>query len=412
MLLLVFALVGAWTVEAAAQSSRATPTMRQRVYDKLSQASELAKAEKTAEAIEILRDVEKIKDLSPYEKAQLYTAVGYIEFTRDDTPASIRAYETVLAQEGLPEALRASTLYTLAQLYFQVERFAESVSHLEEWIASSTNPGPEPYVLLAQAHYQLEQYREGIEPVQTAIHIAEQRGRRVEESWYLLLRVFWYELENHEKVLEVLQTLVREYPRKEYWVQLGALYGEVGDEAMRVAAYRVAHRQGFLDRETEIVILAQLLMQANVPYRGAVVLARGLEDGLVEESEENLRLLSQAWTLAQEDRKAITALRQAAVLSDDGELDARLADAHANLAEWEEVVGAASSALTKGVAATGQVQLLLGMALFELGRFNESRTAFQSARKSADTQRTATQWVNYVDSEQDRLSELERSLRD
>jgi len=256
---LVLALGLVLAADAAAQPgrTRTTATMRQRVYDKLSEASELANADRPDEAIEVLREVEEIKDLSPYEKAQLYTAVGYIEFTRDDLPASVRAYETVLAQgEALPEALRASTLYTLAQLHFQVEEYRKCVDELREWMASSTNPGPEPYVLLAQAHYQLGEYREGIEPVETAISIARNRGRRVEESWWLLLRVLWYELDDRGKMLEILETLVREYPRKEYWLQLGALYGEVGDKAKRLAAYRIAYRQGFLDRESEIVLLA------------------------------------------------------------------------------------------------------------------------------------------------------------
>lgn len=411
-LLLALGLVLAGEAVAQPGRTRTTATMRQLVYDKLSEASELANADRPDEAIEVLREVEEIRDLSPYEKAQLYTAVGYIEFTRDDLPASVRAYETVLAQgDALPEALRTSTLYTLAQLHFQVEEYRKCVDGLREWIASSTNPGPEPYVLLGQAHYQLEEYREGIEPVETAIAIARGRGRRVEESWWLLLRVLWYELDDRGKVLEILETLVREYPRKEYWLQLGAVYGEVGDEAKRLAAYRIAHRQGFLVREQEIVLLAQLLAQAEIPYRAGVVLDGALESGAVDETVENLRLLSQAWTLAQEDRRAITALRRAAELSDDGELDARLANAHANLAEWEDVVAAARSALEKGVDSPGPVQLLLGMALFELRRFDDARRAFLTARRSPDAERPATEWLRYLESEQKRLDELERSLR-
>jgi len=397
---------------AGAQSGgRATPTMRQHVYEQLSQASERVAEEQTDEAMKILRDVEKIKDLTPYEKAQLHTAIGYVQFLRDDMAASIRAYETVLAQEGLPEVLRATTQYTLAQLYFQVEEYRKSVESLQAWLGAAVNPGPEPYVLLAQGYYQLGEYRKGIDPILTAMRIAETRARRVEESWYLLLRVFWFELKNNEKVLEVLETLVREYPKKEYWVQLGAVYGEVGQEDKRLAAYRAAYRQGFLDRDSEIVVLAQLLVQANVPYGGAVVLARAMDEGVVPRTAENLRLLSQAWTLAQEDRKSIAALKEAAGISDDGELDARLADAHANLAEWESVVGAARSALDKGVARPGQVQLLLGMALFELGRFDEARSTFLSARSSPETERTASQWVSFVDSEQKRLAELDRAMR-
>jgi len=385
--------------------------MRQAVYNKLSKASVKAEAGDIQGALDQLASVQKMKKLSGYEKAQLHTAYGFIYFSQDNLPGSLEAYKKVLQQESLPEALRTSTLYTVAQIQFQLENYRDAIDNLTNWIAGSTNPGPEPYILLGQAYYQLEEYAEAIGPVESAIEIARSRDRRIEESWYMLLRLFHYELRNYPEAIGILETLVEEYPRKEYWMQLAAMYNENGDERKQLAAYEIAYAQGYFAREQEIVLLSQLLMQAEVPYRAGVVLARGMDDGLAGGNVDNYRLLSQAWTLAQEDRKAIDALVKAAGLSSDGELDARLAYAYANIAEWENTIGSARTALSRGIDERDQMQILLGMALFELSRHEDAKSAFRVALTSPDTRETASRWVSFIESEQRRIAGIERTLQ-
>ncbi len=395
--------------EVLAQESRGI-TMRERVYEKLSRAQEAADAKDFAKAFEFLQDVEKMRDLEPYEKAQLYTAYGFIYFTQEKYAQSIQAYEKVLQQENLPPALQASTLYTLAQLQFHAEDYGKAIQYLERWLSNATNPGPEPYVLLGQAYYQLERYREAVAPVERALAIARERDQPIKENWYLLLRAIYYELEDYPKLLEVLEILVTQFPRKQYWIDLGATYSAMGDEKRQLAAYDVAYAHGYLDGAREIVLYAQLLLQANAPYRAGVVLQKGLADGVLQKTVQNYKLLSQASILAREDTQAIEALTQAAKLSDDGELDARLAQSYANLDDWENAIKAARSALEKGVEDAHDMHVLIGMAHFEKERYDEAKTAFRLAQKSPDARGTASKWIVYIESEERRLQELRRSL--
>ena len=46
------------------------------------------------------------------------------------------------------------------------------------------------------------------------------------------------------------------------------------------------------------------------------------------------------------------------------------------------------------------------MALFEMGRFDESKAAFVTAQKEPEGRATATRWLAYVEREQERLREL------
>lgn len=397
---------------ARKDKTRATATtMREKVYAKISKAAALVESGDYAAARKELDGAKKIRRLNGYEKAQLFMAYGFLYYSMDDFPKAIEAYQTVLVQENLPDGLRLSTMYTVAQLQFQLEDYQQAIASLQAWLKVSENPGPGAYLLIAQAYYQLEKYEEAVSPVLRAMEIAKARNQPVQEKWYLLLRVFYYELQDYPKVLDVLEHLIAEYPRREYWVQIASMYSELGDDEKQLAAYELAYMQGLMSRGSEVVLLSQLLLQAEVPYRAGIILARGLADDVVEKTPANYRLLSQAWTLAQEDDKAIAALIIAAGMTDDGELDTWLAYAYSNAGQWHEAVGAAEEALRKGVDEPDELQLLIGQALYQLDRFDAAKAAFSVAQKSPDSADDAAKWIKHIEAEQMRLEGLESSLK-
>ncbi len=423
LLALVFAL---FSVPAFAQDdegdTKKTPAMTERVYAVLSEAQALLEEQDNpTAALQKLAELDKMKNLNSYEQAQKYTFYGYVYFQQENYEAAKRAYENVLAQDP-PEALAIQTTYGLAQLSFVLENYNDAVKYLRQWFAKADNPGPQPYVLLCQGIYQqgteLEgaaadaKFREAIEPCMTAINLARERGEEVRENWWLLLRTFYYELEDFPKMLGVLEELIQNWPKKEYWLQLSGVYGEVGQEANQLAAYQIAYRQGFLERSSEIVTLAQLLLQANVPWEAAQVLQKGLDDGKVEADVRNYRLLSQAYMLAAEDEKAVEPLRLAAQQTSDGELDYRLAQTYFNLDQNEQAIEAGRRALDKGgLKREDSLHVLLGMALYNEKRYNEALAEFRKARSDSRSERLAAQWINYVQEEQDREEQLARALR-
>jgi len=390
---------------AAARDDGST-AMREKVYDKLSKAQVATEEKDWDKAFDYLGDVERMRDLDPHEKAQLYTAYGYTYFAQEKYGEAAGAYESVLEQEDIPAGLLSNTLYTLGQLHFHLENYADAAGYLQNWLETTEDPSPDAYVLLGQAYYQMDRPADAAAEIRKALAEAIDRGKPVPEKWYALLRVIYFELGDFDRLQDVLETLVTRYPKKEYWIHLASAYGEMGDPGRKLAAYEMAHVQGYLTRGPEVVLLSQLLMQAQVPYRAGVLLEQGLDDGVIEGTARNWRLLSQAWTLSQEHEKAIGALTRAAELSDDGELDARIAQSHANLGQWELSVAAARTALSRGVENPHELHVLLGMALFELGRFDEAKTAFTEAQRDPEGRTTATRWLAYVEREQARLNEL------
>ncbi len=404
--MLLFLLSGSITAAVAADDSRKTKALREKVYDKLNKAQEAAAVEDWEKAFKELVKVEKMKDLASHEKAQLYTAYGYTYFAQENYSESVAAYEKVLLQDDLSEVIHTTTLYTLGQLYFHLENYDKAVGHLENWLETASNPGPEPYILLGQAYYQLQRLDAAGRSVQRAISVAKQRNKKVRENWYALLRVIYFETKDYDNLLDVLEILVTNYPSKEYWLHLSSAFGEMGKNQQQLAAYEMAYTQGYLQSSTEIVLLAQLYLQAEVPYRAGVLLQDNLDKGKVTGDADNWRLLAQAWILAQEHEAAIISLNKAAKISGDGELYARIAQTHANLNQWELSVDAAKTALDKGVKNPQDLQLMQGMAYFELGRFKESKAAFSQAQKAEKGREAASRWLAYVQREEKRLKEL------
>ncbi len=402
---------GAQESQAQERQTRKTPAMREKVYKQLSEAQVAAEADNYQAAMNALNTLSKDSSLNSYEKAQMYNFYAFIYYSQDRYKDAVRAYENVLAQPDLPEAMENGTLYSLAQLYFQTEDYSKSISLMERWFRVANNPGPDPYVIVAQAYYQLKDYRKALPNIETAMRIAREQGKKVKENWLLLQRLFYYELEDYPKSEQVLKELVRLFPKKVYFTQLSAVYHELNDEAKQLAAMELAYYQGMLNQGRELMNLAQLYVANGVPYRGAKVLQEAVDTNKVEPTLSTLRLLSQAWYMAAEDEKAIPPLRQAAGMSDDGELYVRLAQSYLNLDRYADAAEALRSAISKGkIRRPGDANVMLGMSLYELDRLDQARSAFRAAANYDGNERTARQWIDHIGKEEVRRAELAKAL--
>jgi tetratricopeptide (TPR) repeat protein len=396
---------------AVEQETRKTPAMRERVYTRLSEAQACSEMDDIVCAQEKLAEVKEMTDLNSYEIAQMWNFYAFIYFGQDNYREAINAYEMVLQQADLPLGMETTTKFTLTQLYFQEERYQDSLDMLDAWFLVAQNPGPEPYILRAQVHYQLEDYLQGIPAVLEGIEVAKAQEKTLQENWYRLLNVFYYELEDYPNVISVLRTIIDTWPKREYFVQLSAMYGQEGNEIAQLGLYELAHDVGWLQRSNEYVQMAQLLLGQDIPVKAAQIMETGLNDGTIDANENNWRVLAQAWQLAQEDEKALPALARAAGLTENGELDLRLAQSHQNLANWQECIDSARDGLRKGdLRREDQGNMILGACLFELGEYSSARTAFETAEEDTRSRAAAQSWIQYVNSEQDRDEQLRVAL--
>jgi tetratricopeptide (TPR) repeat protein len=334
--------------ERDAQKTKQAQAVSKDVYDKIQKAQEQVDAKDYQGALRSLNSLYDPDKLTEYEQANVLNYIGFVYYNMDDVPNAIRTYEKMVAIPSLEPQLAKQTTYTLAQLYTMEEQYQKALQTLDKWFVMETNPAPEPFILKAQNLYQVQRYNDMIEPIQNAMRIAREREKPVKEDWYVLLNFAYFQDEDYKQVRDIQKILLENWPKKRYWFSLAGAYTELGEDNNLIAAYGAAHDQGMLEKESELVTMAQLYMQAEVPYKAATLLEREMESGRVTKNAKNYRLLSQAWMLSQEDERAVPALKDAARLSDDGELDVRLGNTYLNLGNYDECISAVQAGLRKG----------------------------------------------------------------
>jgi tetratricopeptide (TPR) repeat protein len=409
--------------QGSGRRTRKVVAMSNKVLEKIQQVSQLINPEDEEgkkkenftpnyrEALKILNEVRQWDDLNSADRTQLWNFYGYVYISMDDYPRAIQSYEQILKIEDADPRFQTSIMYNLAQLYMATEQYQKTISMLDRWFKVSDGPSPQAYLLYGQAYYLLDNFRKARQPVEQAIDLAKERGEEIQESWYQLIRHIYYELGEKEKALDIVQILVKNWPKKIYWLQLSSMYGELNREKLQLSAMEAAYRNGYLTQTKELENLAQLYLYHGVPYKAAKVVQQGLKDGTVEKTEDNWELLSRGWINAQEYAKAVEPLRQAASMSEDGDLYMRLAQVYSQLENPAKTVESVQLALKKGgLKRPDDAYVVKGMAEFDLDRLSDAKKSFQQAAKSKDSRKMAQNWIKYIDNEAKRREEIRKFL--
>lgn len=416
-LVMVFVATGTALAQKAPQGeqeTKKTVAMSQDVYEELQEAQALAEEKRYAEVHQKLDKLLGKRGLSPYEIAQIHNLNAYTYYQEENFRGAIGSYERLLQQgDDLPEALIQSTLKTMAQLYFTQENYDQALVTVKRLMAMLAEPSADVHMLLGQAYFQKGDYDRALRPIQTAIDMYQAQGRTPKENWLLLLRVIHYENKDYQKMVTVLKELIKYYPKDSYVLTLAAAYSELGESRKQLALTESLYESGFIDTSNHMVNLANLYLMHETPFKAAKLLEKEMASGRVEADMRNLRLLSQAWYQAREDKKAIPPLRRAAELSGEGELYVRLGQSHINLEEWAPAVDALEEGLKRGdVKRPDTAYVMLGMALFNQKKLRSARDAFREAMKADDrSKRAAQQWIAHVDSEIERAVTLSQEIK-
>ena len=377
------------------------------VYEKIQKAQEMVDEKNYNGALKSLNNLYNPDKLTEYEQANVLNYLGFVYYNMDDPKNAIRTYERMLAIPTLEPQMAKQTTFTMAQLLTMEENYQKALTTLDKWFVLETNPAPEPFILKAQILYNLSRYKEMVAPIENAMDVARARDKPVKEDWYGLLNFAYFQQENYTKVRDIQKILLVNWPKARYWKSLAGAFTELGEDEKLIYAYDSAHTQGMLEKDTEFVTMAQLYLQAEVPYKAGKLLEEKMNAGIVSKSEKNYRLLSQAWMLAMEDEKSIPALQAAAKLASHGELDQRLANAYLNVGNYTECVNSANNAIRKGgMKNPDNMQISLGMCQYNLRRYSAAKTAFRAAAKTPRSQRTSNQWIKVIDADVERNRQI------
>ncbi|MBQ4833362.1 hypothetical protein J8L70_08945 [Pseudoalteromonas sp. MMG010] len=400
-------------VNAQEQKTVRVPSLRNKVYSQLARAQKLADDGDATAGLAALDSVkERISSMNSYEIAMMYNFYGFILYNENDLPGAIAAFEKVIAEQTIPETLRLSTTFSLAQLAMANSDYNKVVSFLDQWDAINTKPKTDAYyVLRAQAYYQLKEYEQGLSYISQAINLSDSADKQPKENWLVLQRAMYYSLNQSDKVVEVLERMVKLYNKPEYWVQLSGMYGETGNEKAQLAVIEAAYQQGFLKSKSDYRQLSQVYLYNGLAYKAAEVMREAINLGIAQDNAKNNAFIAEAFIAAKEDDESVNYFAKAAELSEHGKFDQRLAEVLVNIEKYDEAADAARMALDKGqLDFESNAYVALGMAQYNLQNFDASILAFEQAQKHKKSQRLAQQWIKYVKSEKVHAQTLRTAL--
>ena len=343
---------------------------------------------KWPEVLAALPELEAIEN--PTRDDQKAIATWRLQATQGvgDQDAFAAAIEAFLAG-GFADPENVGAMHRqLAAHYSAKKDNAKTLEHFQKFVEATPDVEPDEYETLGRLHMQASQYPQACESLGKAIDLARSRNTKPKEMWYQLRDRCFIEMKDDAARLANLETLVAEYPNKEYYSRIVALYQAQSndDRVVMLNAYRlaVADPAGGLATVGAYLGYADTALVAGSPGEAARALERGMKEGVVPNAGTNQQQLNQAKAAIASDKKTLPGEASAAAKNPKGEVDVKVGLGFYSTGDYAQAVEAIKRGIAKGgVARLDDANLLLGASLLELGKNDEAKAAFEAAKAAA-----------------------------
>ncbi len=372
-------------------------------HRRLSRAHSLMSKDKLSDALEVLSRLESATAQRPHEHAQILQTIGFVYAQQEKYPKALEYFQKALNLKVLPYAPTLSTLYSMAQVQVATEKYDQALKTIDLWISLADEQSPDIYVLKASIFAQKNQNKQALDLVTKAISMTKEP----KESWLAFAVAMNYQLENYKESARLLEMLANLYPeKKKYWKQLAGVYLNLEKNPQALATMELAHKANYLDKDSELMNLVSLLIYGGIPLKGARLLEDALAQDKVKKTQKNFEILGDAWAQAEEMDKALVAYAESAKLAKDGRIFAKQGRIYLEQEKWENAARYLEDGLSKGgIKSPQHVHMALGVALFNLKKFDQATNSFRAAKKASEkVSGAAEQWISYVKTEDRRLN--------
>ena len=335
-------------------------------------------------------------NLSKYEKAVVYQFMGFVFVQQNKIDDAIKVFSKTVDLNVLSNTQHQSTQFNLASLYGSREEWDLTINALMKFYEFEREPVAESYIMTGIAYFQKGLPLEAL----PYIHIANEKAIKPKESWLQLELAILFINKRYDEAIEVVKKLSTYWPEKEkYWETMAGTYMEMQKDANALAALSLGYKNNAISKAETLENLARLNLYLEIPYQAATLIEKNIQDGNIENSEKNLRLLLGAWTAAREFNKAIAVIDILAPITGEGKLYIQKAMLLNENGDWEGVKDATEKALyDEELENKGDVFILRGMAETELGYYDQAIESFTQAMEigTETNKKNAEAWIEYV----------------
>jgi tetratricopeptide (TPR) repeat protein len=335
-------------------------------------------------------------DLRDYDKAKMLEMQTYAYMGLEQYRQAAGAAEQALRLDALESASRNQLHQRLFYLYLFLEDYAGAVEHIEIWFELEPNPDIQSYFTAAQIYALTEQMDKALRFALQGMELLRSSSeRKPRENWYQLLVSIYLRNKNYADAAGILEEALSLWPhRKDYYLQLSAVYQELNRARESLAILSIAYQNELLNKQADFERLLQLYRYFDYPFKGATVFGLALEREGVESDEKHWQALADAWLQAREREQAGIALQQAARLSDNGRHWLRLCQVAFQEERWADSQRYCRAAIERGglQQEEGPAWYLVALASYYRNNLREAKDIFKRCIDWPETQKDCEQW--------------------
>jgi len=368
---------------AASAASAPANAVRQEVYTAMQSVQELFKTNQWAPALaRVEQALAQTPTPSPYETAVMQRARGLVLLQLQRVADALPALEAALATNALPKEEQLQLQAPLARGHFQLKNYPVALEWMRRAVADGNNWTGLPAVR-ARAVYLSGDYPGAVREFEAVVN-AYTTSPPPDEDLRLLASAY-SQVKDFNGYTRVLERLMRDYPRPEYWADMLARVPRMPSWQPRwdLDLYRLRLQVGEMKESADYVELAELASKAGLPVEAQQVLEAGYGKGLLGSGSgaaEQQKLRASTNKLADDDRKNLATVRPLAV-TDGRSAGTALSTGFALVTVGQadrglELMKAAVASPQIADAAYGRLQLAL--ALQRAGRTAEALEGFKA----------------------------------
>ena len=345
----------------------------------LNKAADLINDGKNDEAEPIVQKEIANEHASKYAQAFAHTLQAQIYYEKDKSADAIAEYKKAVEMDSLPNDAHFQTIYQIAQLQVQDEKYADALTTLDQWEKLSGAQTGDELALKANCYYRTDKFQDAVDTMKKALAMTDKPS----DSWTQILMASYFELNQYDQAAAVVQQQLQKDPNnKKLMNQLATIYIQADKPQQALDLMSKAKSQGLITTSDDYMQLAKMQAAADKYKDASATLKEGLDKGVLKPGFDVYKLQGDVCTQGEDDACAIDAYTKASPQAKDGNIDYQLGYLLFYSDRSKDAAEALSRAITKGgLRQEGEAYLLRGDAENDLN---------QSSAATADWQKAAT----------------------
>jgi len=373
------------TVAPTSAEAQTSGGWRKEVAEKAQAAQDAGKKGDYQEAIKNLKAAKAMGSLSPQEEQGINELLIWSASGARDYKLLAATIEERLATGRVKGSDQVTKLDTLAKTYYSMRDYRSCANAAERLIKARGSATADDLVMLGQSQFLIKDYRAAASTLEKAYPAARRAGKSTKIQVQVLetLNATYFELKDEDKRVETLHQLMLIQPKVSVFEQIVSQYEkEKVDSVGMINLYRLGARKNALAKD-HYGKYADVALDLLSPGEAVDMLEKGMSAGAIAKDERNMRLVSDSKGQVESLKTNIAQQEREAKAIADGDSDARLATTFFTLGDKAKTVEIARRALQKGkLNRPDEVQMLLGVALYDQKKMADARAAFAEAAKA------------------------------